>query len=406
MSPLPSFQQREDIFDAATRIKQLTQQPSDFLTDLLVQQQQFACIQWICHFKILSNISLPPRAAPYAEVARNAGVPEATLRSVARMAMTANFLGETTEGHLSHNSLSAALVEDPNLLTWLSYMVNRTVPCMAAFVQATEKWPNSTKGNETAYNIAMKTELPFFDHLKSSPELGAEFGAYMKSQASVHSGASVNHLLHGFDWQALGKAKVVDVSIIYIYIYISSLRAGENLLTRILQVGGGGGDASIALAKEYPQLHFVIQDLAHSGETARAKIEALPENVARRLQFQEHDFFTAQPVTDGDVYLLRMIIHDWPDADAVKILRNLVHVMKAGSRLVIMDMVLPAPGSGPRTFEAALRQKDLTMKQVLNAREREVEDWSSLIHQVDSRLKIVAIRRPEGSQHSIIEISR
>ena len=100
-----------------------------------------------------------------------------------------------------------------------------------------------------------------------------------------------------------------------------------------------------------------------------------------------------------------MIIHDWADVDAIKILKELTKVMRKGSRIVIMDMVLPTPGTSSRTLEAALRQKDLMMRQVLNAKEREVEDWQALIRSVDERLQIIAIRRPEGSQHSIIEIS-
>lgn len=109
---------------------------------------------------------------------------------------------------------------------------------------------------------------------------------------------------------------------------------------------------------------------------------------------------------DADVYLLRMIIHDWADADAIRILKALAEVLKEGSQIVIMDMVLPTPGTSSQTLEAALRQKDLMMRQVLKAKEREVEDWQALICNVDETLQIVAIRRPEGSQHSIIEISR
>ena len=148
----------------------------------------------------------------------------------------------------------------------------------------------------------------------------------------------------------------------------------------------------------------MVQDLAHTIDNIRAKAEYLPSDITQRIQFQVHDFFSPQPETKAEIYLLRMIVHDWPDADAAKILKNIVQVMTLGSRIVIMDMVLPAAGSGPRTFEAALRQKDLTMKQVLNAREREVEDWRSLILGVDPNLKIRAIRRPHGCQHSVIEL--
>ena len=109
---------------------------------------------------------------------------------------------------------------------------------------------------------------------------------------------------------------------------------------------------------------------------------------------------------DADVYLLRMIIHDWADSDAMGILKALAEVLKEGSRIIIMDMVLPTPGTSSQTLEAALRQKDLMMRQVLKAKEREVEDWQALIRSVDEKLQIIAIRRPEGSQHSIIEILR
>ncbi|KAI9707017.1 MAG: hypothetical protein M1820_004605 [Bogoriella megaspora] len=381
MVTLTSIETRQDIFDSATRIKQLTQQPSDFLTDILVQQQQYACIDWICHFGVLNAIPLPPGSVSYSALATKLKLSESTIRSVARMAMTANFLSETPNGELAHNSLSAVFVEDPNLKTWLSYLVNRSVPCMRTYLEATEKWPDSIKGNETAYNIAMKTDLSFFDHLKTNPDLSSEFGRYMKSQSTVHAGASVDHLVTAFDWAALGKAKVVDV-------------------------GGNSGSASLALARAFPDLHFVVEDLPEPTKNARVQAESLSMDLTGRIEFLEHDFFTPQPVKDADVYLLRMIIHDWPDVDAVRILKELAEVMKEGSRILIMDMVLPSPGTTSSTFEAALRQKDLMMRQVLNAKEREVEDWHMLVEKVDKDLRVMSIRRPQGSQHSIIEIGR
>ena len=171
------------------------------------------------------------------------------------------------------------------------------------------------------------------------------------------------------------------------------------------QVGGNSGSASLALAKAFPNLRFVVQDLLGPISNARIQAESLPADILERVEFFEHDFFTPQPVKDADVYLLRMIIHDWADVDAVRILKELTEVMKEGSRIVIMDMVLPIPGTSSQTLEAALRQKDLMMRQVLNARERDLEDLQANIRSVEESLQIVAIRRPEGSQHSIIEIS-
>lgn len=40
-------------------------------------------------------------------------------------------------------------------------MLHRSVPCMRAFTQATERWPDLTKGNETTYNSNMNTVLVY-----------------------------------------------------------------------------------------------------------------------------------------------------------------------------------------------------------------------------------------------------
>ena len=98
-----------------------------------------------------------------------------------------------------------------------------------------------------------------------------------------------------------------------------------------------------------------------------------------------------------------MILHDWKDSDTVKILKQLVDAATPTSRILIMDMVLPTPGSTSRTLEAALRQKDLAMLHTFNAKEREVEDWRSVLTQAHPRFEVKAIRRPAGSQHSVIE---
>lgn len=159
----------------------------------------------------------------------------------------------------------------------------------------------------------------------------------------------------------------------------------------VFQVGGNASATSIALAKAFPALRCIIQDLKAPINTARSKLLELPADVSKRIEPHEHDFFTPQPVKGADVYLLRMILHDWKDSEAVKILKQLVDAAKPDSRILIMDMVLPTPGSASRTLEAALRQKDLAMLHTFNAKEREVEDWQSVLQKADARLEIRAI---------------
>ncbi|KEY63840.1 hypothetical protein S7711_09903 [Stachybotrys chartarum IBT 7711] len=353
---------------------------SSFMTQLLIQQQQYYCLEFLCHFRILDLIPVRPGSASYADVAEKANVPASRLRAVARMVMTTGFLAETAEGNVSHSEISAAFVENTHMRVQLQHMVEQTVSLMAAFTKATELWGDSKVPNQTAYNLARGTDLPFFEHLKSRPDLSSEFDAYMKSQAVAISTSKADHLLRGFDWMLPGTEPIV------------------------VDVGGGGGDAAVTLAKAYPHLRVIVQDQAGPINNARGLVKTLPENISRRIELQEHDIFQKQPVTGADVYFMRTIIHDWPDAEAITILRHLVDAMKPSSRIVLMDMVLPAPGTDSPIFEGAIRQKNLAMIQTFNAKEREAEEWQALIKAVDPRIGIRAISRPGGSLHSVIEV--
>lgn len=139
-------------------------------------------------------------------------------------------------------------------------------------------------------------------------------------------------------------------------------------------------------------------------DSGRATVAQLPANIASRISFQEHDFFKPQPVHGAEVYLLRMILHDWPDADAVAILRELVGAMSSGSRLVIMDSVLPRPGSMPSAQERMLRARDMTMLEAFNSLERDEEDWRRLLATADRGMTLRSIQEPTHSVLSLLDI--
>ncbi|KAJ5041450.1 O-methyltransferase-domain-containing protein [Bipolaris maydis] len=368
--------------------KLLIQEASSFITQNLIRQQQNYCLQFLCHFGILDLIPLPPQRISYADVAAKANVPVTRLKAVARMAMTAGFLRETVDGNLSHSPLSGIFVQNEHLRIHLHHMVEQTIPLMAAFTQAIEMWGETKVPNQTAYNISAKTDLPFFEYLNSDPDIGSEFDSYMKSQAVVNSGAKVEHLLRAFDWASLREgATVVDLSIPTHW------------------VGGGSGATAAALATAHPKLRVVIQDLPTPIRNTSAFVGTLPNDVSGRIELQEHDMFKGQPIKNAEVYLLRTIIHDWPDEEAVSILRRVVAAMGPQSHLVTMDMVLPIPGTESPDSEAALRQKDLAMIQTFNTKEREMEQWLELIRAVDPRIHVWKVRRPEGAQHSVLDVT-
>ena len=155
----------------------------------------------------------------------------------------------------------------------------------------------------------------------------------MTSFAS-YQGHDAEFLVHGYPWASLGHALVVDV-------------------------GGSEGAHSAALARAFPNLEFIVQDLP-------AVVDAVQKNkprtdwVADRIKFMPHDMFTAQPVA-ADVYLFRWIFHDWPDKYVIRILQQLVPVMKNGARVLINEIIMPEPNTLPLLRERRLRCVDTLM---------------------------------------------
>ncbi|KAM0545987.1 hypothetical protein ACHAPJ_011099 [Fusarium lateritium] len=285
---------------------------------------------------------------PYTELAHDAQVSESRLKSVARMAMTSGLFVEPTSEHIAHSATSALLRTSENFGGWAVFMSNISAPTAAAMVEAHRRWPTDMDKTHTAYNVAFDTDVSFFQHLKQFPEREKHFAGYMKSVAS-NRGTHLRHLVNGFDWAALGKATVVDV-------------------------GGSTGHGSIALAKEFPQLSFIVEDLPSVVDSAKQQLSSSTNELSGRIKFQPHNFFEPQPVVGADGYLFRMILHDWAFEDSVKILKNLVPALTSLSKILIMDTVLPNPGSIPASKERLLRVRDLTMMQAFNSLERGIED--------------------------------
>ncbi|KAI1332871.1 hypothetical protein F5Y16DRAFT_394183 [Xylariaceae sp. FL0255] len=148
-------------------------------------------------------------------------------------------------------------------------------------------------------------------------------------------------------------------------------------------------------------------------DAGRQATEAtLPTYVLSRNEFHGHDFMQLQSFTNGAVYLLQMISHDWPDHVAVSILKNLVPVLemrakkgKEGTaRILIVDKVMPTLGQIPVSVERVVRVRDMTMMQVFNSRERALEQLRALLLSADEGLQLRQVVASCGSALSLLEV--
>ncbi|KUI72390.1 6-hydroxytryprostatin B O-methyltransferase [Cytospora mali] len=379
---------RQSLMDSALQLFQLAAGPIEFIPNLAPGFQYVACLSWLLRYDIFhlvpesGTISYKDLATAATKKAGSAvAVPETRLKSIVRMAMTSALFREPEPNRVGHSATSALLARDADVHSWASYLSTRSAPTALSMTAAHDKYtPASVAKNETAYNVAFDTDLPFFDHLSLDPANTAEFAGYMRN-VTTSEGVDVKHLVNGYPWADLGAGLIVDV-------------------------GGSTGNADIALARSFPDLKFIVQDLPDNAESGRQAAEkTLPPHILSRITFQAHDFLQPQPVAGGDVYLLRMILHDWPDHVAVAILKNLVPAL-AGSRakLIIMDTVLPAPGQVPGSVERVVRVRDLTMMQVFNSHERDLEQWKALLAEADEGLRLRRVVEPFGSAMSLLEV--
>ncbi|EPQ52174.1 S-adenosyl-L-methionine-dependent methyltransferase [Gloeophyllum trabeum ATCC 11539] len=113
----------------------------------------------------------------------------------------------------------------------------------------------------------------------------------------------------------------------------------------VVDVAAGVGTHSLIVARAHPHLRVIVEDLPATIEQAKDYWKTnLPEAVSSgRVEFQSYDFFQPNAVNGAAVYFCRQTIHNWPDKEAVQILKQMAEAADESSRIVIIGHVmLPA----------------------------------------------------------------
>ena len=102
----------------------------------------------------------------------------------------------------------------------------------------------------------------------------------------------------------------------------------------ILDAGGGTGELAFAVLRSCPGLKVAVMDRAEVVEGARP-----PPELEGRCRFIEGDLFQKWPVM-SDAVILARVVHDWPDSDALRILRRAREAMPKDGTLYVVEMAL------------------------------------------------------------------
>jgi SAM-dependent methyltransferase len=148
---------------------------------------------------------------------------------------------------------------------------------------------------------------PVFDYMYRYPDRGAIFDAAMTG----HHGVETDPMLDAYDLSTF--QEVVDV-------------------------GGGNGSVLMAALTRHPGLRGVLFDLPAVAGRAGAAIAGA--GLEDRCRVEGGSFLERVPA-GADLYLMRHVLHDWCDEDAVRILRHCRAAMRPGGRVIVVEIVVP-----------------------------------------------------------------
>jgi O-methyltransferase/methyltransferase family protein len=154
----------------------------------------------------------------------------------------------------------------------------------------------------------------------------------------------------------------------------------------VVDVGGGDGTLLAEIVRANPGVRGILFDRPDVIERA-----GQPE-----LEKIGGDFLQKVP-PGGDAYVMKSIIHDWADAEAIVILQRCREAMRDGACLLLVERVLPEV-IGPADLEALLG--DLNMLTGPGGLERTEAEFAELLRESGFRLEKVV---PTGTVMSVLE---
>jgi hypothetical protein len=139
----------------------------------------------------------------------------------------------------------------------------------------------------------------------------------------------------------------------------------------IIDVGGGKGQLLSQILIQHPQAKGTVFDLENAKIPA---IEFINKNsLAARCNFLAGNFFISIP-SGGDIYLLKVVLHDWDDESTKAILQNCKKSMSKSSKLLIIEKVIEE-----NKFKDLACLGDINMLVMYTGKERTLSEFQNLL---------------------------
>jgi hypothetical protein len=206
--------------------------------------------------------------------------------------------------------------------------------------------------------------IQMFDYLNQHPEETQIFAEAMRGHI-VRTGAALSE---AYDFSSIGT---------------------------LADIGGSQGLVLSMVLNKYPLLRGILFDLPTVIEGASEFLKS--SGVEQRVELKGGDFFKSVP-SGADAYLLSQILHDWSDADSLRILKTIQAAAKPGAKLLLLEAIVE--DSNKPQFAKIL---DIWMLAHLRGKERTLAEWRNLLGAGGFRLSRTI---PTSTFASVIEAVR
>jgi hypothetical protein len=257
-----------------------------------------------------------------------------------------SFINDT----ITLNEEAKKLLKGSSFSKQLSFYTHPTVA--SSFASLSDAVINGKSGFECAH------EKPLFSFLGDDPEFGEVFNGAMEG-----------------DGQSRSKAIREKVNF--------------DSFDRVVDVGGGTGEILVEICNSSPSAKGILFELPaviRAVETFYSETKTdLP------IELVGGDFFE-DDLPQGDCLILNNILHDWGDADAIKIIQKCREAMTSrSSRLMIVENLLDDQEV------LGVHQLDLTMMvMTVDGRERTLSEYEKLLK---GQFTLVKTRRLPDSNY-------
>ena len=294
-----------------------------------------------------------------AALAGEVGADPATLHRLLRACASVGVFEERADGRYANTPRSEFLRGDvAGSMRNLARMYGDAAPW-----QAWSGLEHSVRSGEPSFAHVHRT--PMFDFLAAHPESARRFDEAMVASSRLMNDA----IVEAYDWAQFGT---------------------------LVDIAGGMGSTLAAVLRATPSLRGVLFDVGHVVERAREHLRE--QGVADRCRTQSGSFFDAVPA-GADAYFMKHILHDWNDADCLRILGNCAKAMSDRAKLLVCEKLVPS-GNG---FNVAKLMDLVMLVQTDGGRERTEIEFGELFARAKLRLARVV---PTSADNYILEVMK